>query len=92
MTESYLSVFIKEWFASNFSTYLELLRIKKANELLDKGERPISGIAQAVGYTSSNSFGRAYKRVMGFSPSAYRKKSSREDRSGAVLSSEKLGD
>ena len=92
MTESYLSVFIKEWFASNFSTYLELLRIKKANELLDKGESPISGIAQAVGYTSSNSFGRAYKRVMGFSPSAYRKKSSREDRSGAVLSSEKLGD
>jgi len=87
MTESYLSVFIKEWFGSNFSTYLELLRIKKAN---DKGERPISGIAQAVGYTSSNSFGRAYKRVMGFSPSVYRKKSNREDGSGAVLNNEKL--
>lgn len=74
MTESYLSTFIKEQFGETFSTYIELLRINKANMLLEKGKLSVNEIAKAVGYTSSNSFGRAYKRVMGFSPSSFKRK------------------
>lgn len=71
MTETYLSALIKRKAGEKFSVYVERLRISKANELLHKHSLSISEVGNQVGYENATTFGRAYKRVMGYSPSMY---------------------
>lgn len=71
ITERYLSVFFKEQTGENLSVFLERLRVEQANCLLRVGGRSIEEIAGMVGYARVNTFRRAYKKVMGVSPSAY---------------------
>ncbi|HHV97853.1 MAG TPA: AraC family transcriptional regulator [Clostridiaceae bacterium] len=73
MSESYLSMCFKEYTGRNFTTYVEELRMNKANLLLDMGKHTIAEIAEKVGYSNPHSFRRAYKRLFGFSPSEYKK-------------------
>ena len=56
----------------NFSNYLGKLRIAKAKEILETTNTPISAVASASGFDSSNSFYKAFKKVYGVSPSMYR--------------------
>ncbi|MNW14569.1 Urease operon transcriptional activator [compost metagenome] len=56
----------------NFSDYLEDLRMTLAKELLAETELPVFEIAERVGYSSSNTFCRAFKRINGVSTSAFR--------------------
>ena len=74
VSSGYLSHFFKEQTGGNFSSYLENLRITKAVELLDRGDRKIQEIQRDVGYTNAYSFRRAFKKVTGMSPSQYREK------------------
>lgn len=56
-------------------TYDELVsnvRFEQARELLDTGELPIIEIASRLGYSDSAHFARAFSRIAGVSPSAYR--------------------
>ena len=69
LTESYLSVFIKEKLGETFSARIERLRIAEANRLLRESKMSIGAVAEAVGYTSANTFRRAFRRIQGFSPS-----------------------
>lgn len=71
MTESYLSVLFKRVLGQNYSAYLEKLRIDRANELLRGDQCSIGDIAVMVGYDHVTSFRRAYKRIMGCTPSVY---------------------
>jgi len=71
LTESYLSVLVKQLMNENFSSYLENRRIRRAAEMLEVGDGSVGEIAATVGYLSANSFSRAFKRVMGFSPTEY---------------------
>lgn len=68
----YISQFFKDHMGENFSTYLERLRISKASQLLVDSKLTINDIADEVGYYSSHTFRRAFKREKGVSPSAYR--------------------
>ena len=52
--------------------YIMQQRIKKAEQLLSSTDTPINLIAIEVGYSSSNFF-QAFKKVTGYTPSAYRK-------------------
>ena len=74
ITGSYISTLIKQWINENFSTYLEKRRIDFANELLSNPALSISEISARIGYESVTSFGRAYKRVTGYSASEGRKR------------------
>ncbi|EOQ90253.1 cupin domain protein [Leptospira yanagawae serovar Saopaulo str. Sao Paulo = ATCC 700523] len=49
--------------------YLAKLRMEKAKQLFQKGNMGLEEIAQNVGYASSFSFSKAYKRIYGNSPS-----------------------
>ncbi|TGL51421.1 AraC family transcriptional regulator [Leptospira kemamanensis] len=49
--------------------YLAKLRMDKARQLFQKGNMGLEEIAQNVGYASSFSFSKAYKRIYGNSPS-----------------------
>lgn len=62
----------KKMFGVSFSSYLEMLRLRQAQMLLQEG-KPVQEVAVAVGYGSDYSFRRAFKRVMGVSPSEYQK-------------------
>lgn len=72
VTEKYLSAFIKKKLGVNFLTYLEGLRISRADELLVESNLTIEQIARQVGYANGKAFRRVYQRVTGQSPSLRR--------------------
>jgi two-component system, response regulator YesN len=73
LSEVYLSQLFKEKTGENFSTYVEKQRIKSAINLLTETELHINEIAEKVGYNSSNTFCRAFKRHNQISATDYRK-------------------
>ncbi|MGB8455731.1 MAG: AraC family transcriptional regulator [Anaerocolumna sp.] len=74
ISEPYLSSIFKQSLGINFSTYMEGVRIDKAKEFLKMKNLTIGEIAGHIGYGSTNSFSRAFKRVTGISASEYRSK------------------
>ena len=70
-SESYLSMRFKERVGMTFSAYVEQMRIQLASKMLAESGSSITEISERVGYSSSSAFGRAYKRVMGCTPSEY---------------------
>lgn len=74
LPEKVISQLFKEQAGQSVSEYLEQIRINKANGLLVESGMTIDEIACHVGYNSSHSFRRAFKRVTGVSPSMYRNK------------------
>ena len=71
LSEGYLSAIFKKETGTNFAEYLEQLRVKAACVLLQDGCK-VSDLPERLGYNSIQSFRRAFKRVMGVSPSEYR--------------------
>ena len=53
--------------------YLTRWRMYKASRLLRDRDRKILQVANSVGYDSDGAFNRAFKRVLGVSPGAYRR-------------------
>ncbi len=49
------------------------MKIERACYLLDTGELSISAVAEQLGYEDSYYFSRLFKKVMGVSPSSYRR-------------------
>ena len=68
--ESYLYDFWKERCGETFAVRLERVRMERAVELLGEGDS-VDEIARAVGYNSSHSFRRAFKRRFGVAPAEY---------------------
>lgn len=58
---------------STFSEVVASLRIERARDALIGSSRPISEIAQSVGFADPTSFTRAFKARIGQSPREYRK-------------------
>jgi two-component system response regulator YesN len=56
----------------NFQEYQTKLKMEAAKKLLTE-KQPIKRIAREVGYNSGEAFSRAFKRITGKAPSAYRK-------------------
>ncbi len=54
--------------------YVQALRIEEAKQELERDNRQIDDIATAVGYEDGSSFRRIFKKRVGLSPAAYRKK------------------
>jgi two-component system response regulator YesN len=70
--EKYISQLFKEVTGVNFSDHLVKVRMDHAVILLKERGYTVDEIAVRVGYNSSHSFRRAFKRLNGISPSAYR--------------------
>lgn len=54
--------------------YVQALRIEEAKQELERDRLPVEVIAASVGYEDPASFRRVFKRRVGLSPAAYRKK------------------
>lgn len=72
--DSALSSLFKQSMGINFSVYVENVRLEKAKILLKTTDLNIGDIAQKVGYSSANSFCRAFKRATGKNASSCREK------------------
>jgi YesN/AraC family two-component response regulator len=72
ISESYVSMLVKEHTGNNFSAVLENIRIAKACEYLADSGLSIQEISRLTGYNSDKTFRRAFKRVTGIQPTAYR--------------------
>jgi transcriptional regulator GlxA family with amidase domain len=53
--------------------YVQTLRIEEAKHLLETTDLPLDDIAAEVGYAEPASFRRLFRRMVGLSPSAYRR-------------------
>lgn len=69
----YVSQLFKDEFRMNFVDYLVQLRMERAKKLLLETSDPVHEIAGKVGYTTSISFGRMFKKAVGITPGDYRK-------------------
>ncbi len=71
LSEPYLSICFKNESGLNFSTFLESLRLAEAEKMLLESRLPVKDIAQHVGYSTPNTFFKAFKRKHGITPSAW---------------------
>jgi len=74
---SHLSELFKRRFGQNFTHFLQSLRIRHACGLLLSTDLPVSAVAYEAGFGSFQTFSRAFLKMKGISPSAYRKQLSR---------------
>ncbi|WP_337099930.1 AraC family transcriptional regulator [Paenibacillus sp. YIM B09110] len=65
-------LFLKH-FGQPFRSYLQNTRIQKSCELLRESSHKISVISQLVGYHDNGSFHAVFKKIVGKSPTEYRK-------------------
>ncbi|MGF1552312.1 MAG: GlxA family transcriptional regulator [Paracoccaceae bacterium] len=56
------------------SDYVQTLRIEEAKHMLEKTDAPVEAIAEEAGYAEPSSFRAAFRRRVGISASAYRRK------------------
>lgn len=71
---SNLSHQFKKLTGRTLSSFIDELRISKAEELLAAGEK-IGAVAQQLGYSTTPVFTETYKRVRGMTPSSYKSQS-----------------
>jgi two-component system, response regulator YesN len=73
ISPGYLSRLMKRETGFSFIEYLNRIRIKKATLFMSDPSAKAFEVAERVGYRSQHYFSRAFKRVMGTSPTDYRK-------------------
>ena len=64
----YFSRQFKAEVGENFSVYLTLYRLERAQEFLRRTDMSVAEIAEKVGYTTSGYLGRLYKKYLGITP------------------------
>jgi AraC-like DNA-binding protein len=72
MSVPYLSKIFKDYTHETFTEYLTSVRIEASKELLNNTNLKIIDISQDVGYTSVQSYIRAFKKITNMTPSEYR--------------------
>jgi YesN/AraC family two-component response regulator len=74
INSSYISTLMKHEFGCGFVDYLNQLRIKKAQQLLEDPGLAIKRVSELCGYDTVHSFIRNFKKYLLFTPSEYRSK------------------
>jgi two-component system, response regulator YesN len=73
VSTSHLSRLVKKELGLSFKEYLIEKRIEKAKELVRNTDLRFNEIALIIGYSNQHYFTRAFKKIVGFSPSEYRR-------------------
>ena len=72
LTPSYLSRMFKREMGSNFSVYVNRLRVDKSIPLLMQENVRLVDVAQMVGFEDQSYFTKVFKRITGVTPSQFR--------------------
>ncbi|GAF20145.1 two-component response regulator TrxR [Bacillus sp. JCM 19046] len=70
---AYLGKLFKSYTGEYFNTYVDKVRINQAKKLLLQGDK-VYRVAETVGYNNVDYFHSKFKKYVGLSPSAYRRK------------------
>lgn len=73
LSHYYLSRFFNQQTGYSFPVYIMHFRINSARSLLAQTDRDIGDIALECGFECTRSFNRAFQRILGMSPSQFRK-------------------
>jgi AraC-like DNA-binding protein len=79
---NYLNMLFAKETGKTLYKYLSDVRMEHAKYLLEEKKVPINEIASLVGYTTSNSFTRAFKRSIKQTPTSYRNESMKQEKTG----------
>jgi two-component system response regulator YesN len=71
LSEAYFAIYFKNYSGVNFRDYVLNEKMEQAKVLIALKRHSISEVAYAVGYQDYRSFSRAFKNVVGVSPSEY---------------------
>ena len=74
ISDSRLSVLLKERLGMSFPNYLASIRIKKAQGLMKDERLSLEAIAKMVGFKDYFYFSKVFKKTAGISPGRFRKK------------------
>jgi two-component system response regulator YesN len=69
----YVSKLFKEHFGMNYIDFLTEYRIETAKQLMQETDKSLKEITFEVGYNDPNYFSRVFKKLVGHSPTDYRK-------------------
>lgn len=69
----YISKLFKEQLGINYITFLTECRLEKAKKLMLNPEKSLKEITFEVGYQDPNYFSKVFRRIVGLSPTEYRK-------------------
>ena len=72
LNKIYISQLFTKHLGVNFVSYLESVRIYKAQELLITSEKSVTKIAEETGYASQSYFTKAFKKRVGMTPLQFR--------------------
>ncbi|MFA7053448.1 MAG: AraC family transcriptional regulator [Kiritimatiellia bacterium] len=72
LSESRLNTRFKQLTGLPPYTFLLTCRLRAAQQLLREGDEPVTAIAQALGFSTSQHFAMQFKREFGVTPSAWR--------------------
>lgn len=72
ISKDYFSRLFKTVTDTNYSKWLNMIRMEKATELLSLDNRPLTEVAMLAGFQSIPSFNRVFRAEKGMSPGEYR--------------------
>ena len=73
MSYTYFSKQFAENFGTNYSHYLNKIRIEKSIDMLTNTDKSITEVAFMVGFSSTSHYIKVFKKLMHITPSKYRK-------------------
>ena len=77
---AYFSRCFRRVMGMTYSSYLTLIRMSRAEELLAAGDLSVTQIAESVGYSTSSHFSQIFKKRRGCSPREFRIKVTGQDK------------
>jgi AraC-like DNA-binding protein len=71
-TENHISETLSQFLQTKFFQFVNGFRIEEAKQALQDSDKLVTSIAFDVGFNSKSTFNTAFKKIVGYSPSAYR--------------------
>jgi AraC-like DNA-binding protein len=74
MSESHFMTFFKQVTGLSFMKYLNHYRVERAQVLLTNTDESMASISQEVGFCDQSYFGTVFRKIVGTTPAAYRRR------------------
>ena len=74
MSESHFMSFFKRVTGLSFMKYLNHYRVERSQVLLVNTDEPMANISQEMGFCDQSYFGTVFRRLVGMTPAAYRRR------------------
>lgn len=74
VSENHISETLSQFLNTNFFQFVNSFRIEEAQTLLSNSDMLVSTIAYEVGFKSKSTFNSAFKKVVGTTPTAFKKR------------------